>query len=112
MALQKLRNPKIRRLSVVDQVSDSIKQSLLDQVWKEGDKLPSEGELAEYYGVNRLSVRMALQKLSTLGLIETRVGEGSFVAHFSVQPIFRGVHQHCHYLFHRRGPPEAKRSSG
>ncbi len=88
MALQKLRNPKIRRLSVVDQVSDSIKQSLLDQVWKEGDKLPSEGELAEYYGVNRLSVRMALQKLSTLGLIETRVGEGSFVAHFSVQPIF------------------------
>ena len=88
MALQKLRSPKIRRLSVVDQVSDSIKQSLLDQVWKEGDKLPSEGELAEYYGVNRLSVRMALQKLSTLGLIETRVGEGSFVAHFSVQPIF------------------------
>lgn len=61
MALQKLRSPKIRRLSVVDQVSDSIKQSLLDQVWKEGDKLPSEGELAEYYGVNRLSVRMALQ---------------------------------------------------
>ena len=48
MALQKLRSPKIRRLSVVDQVSDSIKQSLLDQVWKEGDKLPSEGELAEY----------------------------------------------------------------
>ena len=37
MALQKLRSPKIRRLSVVDQVSDSIKQSLLDQVWKEGD---------------------------------------------------------------------------
>lgn len=88
MAEKKLRSPKIRRLSVVDQVSDSIKQSLLDQVWKEGDKLPSEGELAEYYGVNRLSVRMALQKLSTLGLIETRVGEGSFVAHFSVQPIF------------------------
>ena len=71
MALQKLRSPKIRRLSVVDQVSDSIKQSLLDQVWKEGDKLPSEGELAEYYGVNRLSVRMALQKLSTLGLCQT-----------------------------------------
>ena len=31
---------------------------------------------------------MALQKLSTLGLIETRVGEAPFVAHFSVQPIF------------------------
>lgn len=88
MAERKLRSPRIRRLSVVDQVSDSIKQSLLDQVWKEGDKLPSEGELAEYFGVNRLSVRMALQKLSTLGLIETRVGEGSFVAHFSVKPIF------------------------
>ena len=30
---------------------------------------------------------MALQKLNTLGIIETRVGEGSFVRDFSLQPV-------------------------
>lgn len=29
---------------------------------------------------------MALQKLNTLGIIETRVGEGSFVCSFSLRP--------------------------
>ena len=42
------------------------KQDIADGVWKTGDKIPSEGELAEIFGVNRLSVRMALQKLSAL----------------------------------------------
>lgn len=87
----KSRRAKIQRTSVVDQVYEAIKQDILDHVWVEGDKIPSEGELAEYFGVNRLSVRMALQKLSTLGLIETRVGEGSFVSHFSLQPYFNEI---------------------
>ena len=60
---------KITRMSVVDQVCASIKQDIADGVWKAGDKIPSEGEFAEMFGVNRLSVRMALQKLSTLGII-------------------------------------------
>ena len=78
----------IHRISVVDQVSEAIKQNILDHVWNVGDKIPSESELADEFEVNRLSVRMALQKLSTLGLIETRVGEGSFVTKFSPKPFF------------------------
>lgn len=76
---------------MVDQVCEAVKQDILDYVWAEGDRLPPEGELAAYFGVNRLSVRMALQKLSALGLIETRVGEGSFVARFSLQPYFNEI---------------------
>lgn len=81
------RKMKINRISIVDQVCHSIKQDIADGVWRPGDKLPSEAEFAETFGVNRLSVRMALQKLSTLGIIETRVGEGSFVCAFSLKPI-------------------------
>lgn len=81
------RKMKINRISIVDQVCASIKQDIADGIWKPGDKLPSEAEFAETFGVNRLSVRMALQKLSTLGIIETRVGEGSFVCAFSLKPI-------------------------
>lgn len=82
---------KISRLSVVDQVCETIKQDMMNHVLDTGDKLPSESDLAEMFGVNRLSVRMALQKLSTLGLIETRVGEGSFVKDFSLKPFFREI---------------------
>ena len=88
---QRSRKKKISRISIVDQVCASIKQDIADGVWKTGDKIPSEGELAEIFGVNRLSVRMALQKLSTLGIIETRVGEGSYVKAFSLKPILREV---------------------
>lgn len=80
------RRNKITRMSVVDQVCTAIKQDIADGVWKQGEKIPSEGEFAQIFGVNRLSVRMALQKLNTLGIIETRVGEGSFVKVFSLQP--------------------------
>ncbi|MEW4413521.1 GntR family transcriptional regulator [Clostridium sp. AN503] len=77
---------KIKKVSVVDQVSEALKEKLLNHTWEPGDKLPSEGELADTFGVNRLSVRMALQKLNTLGLLETRVGEGTYVREFSMAP--------------------------
>lgn len=74
---------KIKRISMVDQVCDNIKNLIVNKPFKSGDKLPPEAELASTFGVNRLTVRMALQKLSTIGLVETRVGEGSFVREFT-----------------------------
>lgn len=87
----RLRKAKISRVSIVDQVCASIKQDIADGIWNPGDKLHSEAEFAESFGVNRLSVRMALQKLSTLGIIETRVGEGSFVRPFSLKPLLTEI---------------------
>ncbi len=84
-------NSKIKKISVVEQVCDSIKKGITEGRWKPGEKIPSEGEFADSYGVNRLSVRMALQKLNTLGIIETRVGEGSYVSSFSLNPVFHEV---------------------
>lgn len=47
--------------------------------WELGEKLPSETELGNILGVSRVTVRQALQKLAVLGLVETRLGEGTFV---------------------------------
>lgn len=91
MATAAASRKKINRISIVDQVCAAVKQDIADGVWKAGDKLPSEQELSETFGVNRLSVRMALQKLITLGLIETRVGEGSFVKAFSMRPFLQEI---------------------
>lgn len=69
----------IKRVNVGEQVFEQLKQMLIDGEWKQGDKLPSENGLAQMLGVSRITVRQALQKLGALGLIETRLGEGSFV---------------------------------
>lgn len=70
---------KIKRHSISDQVFEQLKEQLLKNEWKMGEKIPSENELAASFGVSRITVRHALQKLTALGLIETKLGEGSFV---------------------------------
>lgn len=69
----------IKRVNVSDQVFEQLKNQLLNGNWKPGDKLPSENELSEKFQVSRVTIRQALQKLTALGLLETRFGEGSFV---------------------------------
>jgi GntR family transcriptional regulator len=43
------------------------------------DKLPSERELVEMYGVSRITVRQAIKDLENLGLLQTRAGKGIYV---------------------------------
>ena len=73
---------KIKKTSAPDLVSEEIKSMILQNVWKVDEKIPSENDLAEIYGVNRFTVRMALQKLNTLGILQTRVGDGTYVREF------------------------------
>ncbi|WP_326910853.1 FadR/GntR family transcriptional regulator [Sedimentibacter sp. MB31-C6] len=70
---------QVKKSSVSEQVFEQLKQQLIKNEWKQGEKLPSENELAEAFGVSRVTVRQAIQKLTVLGLLETRLGEGSFV---------------------------------
>lgn len=79
---------KIKKMSAADLVADEIKREILSGTLEEGTRLPSEAEYAEMFGVNRLSIRLALEKLSTLGLIETKVGVGSFVRKASLAHAF------------------------
>lgn len=69
----------IKKVNVGQMVFDQMQEQLIRGEWKPGDKLPSENELAEMFNVSRITIRQALQKLSVLGMIETRFGEGSFV---------------------------------
>ena len=73
---------KIKKNNLSDQVSDAIRKSVREKEWEQGSRLPSEASLAEMYGVNRLTIRIALQKLNAMGILETRAGEGTFVRKF------------------------------
>ena len=47
---------------------------------KPGTRLPTEAELSAQFGVNRHTVRRALEELSRDGLVRVEQGRGSFVA--------------------------------
>lgn len=57
----------------------SLKEKIAAGTYRPGDRLPCERELCGQYGVERVTVRKALQLLSEDGLIEKRTGIGSFV---------------------------------
>jgi GntR family transcriptional repressor for pyruvate dehydrogenase complex len=61
-------------------VVDSILSSIQDGTLQPAERLPSEAKLAELTGVGRTSVREALAALRLMGVVETRVGAGSYVA--------------------------------
>src|SRR5918911_2130991 len=62
-------------------IADQIRQAIVTGQLKEGPRLPPERELAEQFGVSRVTVRDALRALEAMGLIEVRVGArgGAFV---------------------------------
>src|SRR5215471_9647475 len=47
--------------------------------WREGEKIPPERELCQQLGVGRASLREALKALEIMGMLQTRLGEGTFV---------------------------------
>lgn len=62
-----------------EQLAESLAIGIRDGQLPPGQRLPTEAELAQRFGVSRTVVREALSRLRTLGLIETRQGSGAFV---------------------------------
>ncbi len=59
---------------------DEIVKAIEAQHYRVGDRLPSERVLAETLGVGRAAVREAFSALQVMGVIETRIGDGTYVA--------------------------------
>ena len=66
---------------LADMVTDQLKQSLFNGEYLEGERLPSEHELMEVFGVSRIVVREAIRNLEQSGLLEIKRGPagGAFV---------------------------------
>jgi len=67
------------RLPRYQRIRDSIAARIAAGEWKAGDCIASEAELAAAYGVAVGTVRRAVDKLETDGLIERAHGKGMFV---------------------------------
>lgn len=69
----------IEKASVKDQTLEQLKNYILSGAVTLGERLPSERALADALGVGRYSVREALKVLEAVGLVESRIGEGTFL---------------------------------
>ncbi|GHB29765.1 FadR/GntR family transcriptional regulator [Salinicola rhizosphaerae] len=73
----------VKRISTQESLSRQIAQqleSLITQGRIEvGDKLPTESQLCDMFGVSRTAVREAIAHLKSMGLVETRRGIGTRV---------------------------------
>lgn len=60
-------------------IADTLRQDIAQGIWRAGARLPSEAQLATRFGVNRHTVRRALQALAQEELVHARRGAGVFV---------------------------------
>lgn len=61
------------------QIYESLKEAIASGSYRTGQRLPSESELVKTFSASRLTVNRALRELQLGGLIDRRVGSGSYV---------------------------------
>lgn len=72
--------PSGHRPSASD-VAVALRDQIVSDRYAKNDRLPSERSLAERFGVSRTTVRSALKRLETMGMIARMRGSGSYIRH-------------------------------
>ncbi len=78
------------------QLMDELKMLIHTGVYKYGEKIPTEPELAQKYEVSRITVRRTIEELCSQGYLVKQQGKGTFV---ETPKIYRKVEQHSNMSF-------------
>jgi DNA-binding FadR family transcriptional regulator len=82
---QEPRKPRSLAMNLVDKLTLDVREGKLSP----GQKLPTEAEIMQSFGVSRTVVREAISKLQASALVETRHGIGTFVLPQDIAPVFK-----------------------
>jgi GntR family transcriptional regulator, transcriptional repressor for pyruvate dehydrogenase complex len=69
----------IERTTLVAAAFERLISNVVHGKWKAGDQLPPERELCQQLGIARTSLREALKAMELIGMLESRVGDGTFI---------------------------------
>ena len=70
---------QVKRYSLSRQVADQLEKMIADGVYAVGEKIPTEPELTDMFGVSRNTLREAIQSLTASGILVVKQGDGTYV---------------------------------
>ena len=84
----------LERRNLSEQVAERIKEYILEHGLQSGDRLPTEHELAELFGVSRVSIREATKALAFIGILDSAPRRGLSVGSVNMKRVseFLGFH--------------------
>lgn len=80
---------EVRTKSLAEQVVERIVDLIADNNLANGDRLPSEKELSELFGVGRSTIREAVSQLQNLQVLSVKQGKGTFVKEVSTATLLK-----------------------
>lgn len=86
-----MQKPKLKKSEIV---AAKLRDYIITKGLKPGDRLPTEGELAERFGVSRVSVREATKALGFLGILDAAPRRGLTVGKVSMKRLSRYLSFH------------------
>lgn len=97
MPASRTRRP-ILRTKLSHQVTERLLQEIRSGKLSPGDRLPSERDLMEQFGVGRPAIREALQGLEKMGLLEIAHGERATIIQLDARGMFELIDQSARHL--------------
>jgi GntR family transcriptional repressor for pyruvate dehydrogenase complex len=79
----------ISRSKLPDLVAEALAKFIAENDLRPGDRLPTEKAVSAQLGIGRTSVREGLRKLETLGVVESRQGDGIYLRKVTVESLLR-----------------------
>ena len=89
----------IQRATLTSSAFEQLISRVVNGNWKAGDRIPPERDLCQQLGIARTSLREALKAMELIGMLDSRVGSGTFVcprSEFLSRPLlwaFTGIDQ-------------------
>jgi len=69
----------VERTTLAASAFEQLISYVVNGEWKAGDRIPPERELCQQLGIARTSLREALKAMELVGMLDSRVGDGTFV---------------------------------
>jgi GntR family transcriptional repressor for pyruvate dehydrogenase complex len=69
----------LARTTLTESAFEQLISYVVKGTWRAGDRIPPERELCQKLGIARTSLREALKAMELIGMLDSRVGDGTFV---------------------------------
>ena len=88
---------EVTRYNLSIQIAEKIQEMIESKHLKPGAKLPSERNLAEKFGVNRVTLSKAILLLEQKGLVKIKTGDGAYIINVSSSVVTDSIKNYYKY---------------